>query len=191
MSILKKTVTLAALIGLTTLSQAALYNIDPGHANARFYIDHFGTSTNSGAFTGLTGIVDYTPEQKKGFVGITIPISSLSVGFKPFEKHLKSADFFDVEKYPTAYFKSTNWQFNGDKVAAVTGDLTMVGETHPVTLVAKQFNCYDSPILNKQVCGGDFEATIDRTLWGIDTYALPNQPNNVKLVIQIEAALAE
>lgn len=185
---------MATLAGLATLSvsaNAATYEIDPHHTHARFAVDHFGTSTNAGGFYNLTGVVEYEPEAKKGFVGITIPMGSLSTNIKAFDKHLKSADFFNVEKYPTAYFKSTEWQFDGDKVKAVKGDLTLLDQTHPVTLKATKFNCYDSPMLETQVCGGDFETTIDRTKWGIDTYTDGGMMKNIKLKIQIEAGLKD
>lgn len=194
MKLLKKSLSLAALVGLGTLSvagNAATYEIDPNHANARFSVNHFGTSTNAGGFYGLTGIVQYQPEAKKGFVGVTIPIGSLETGNKAFNKHLKSADFFNAEKFPTAYFKSTEWQFDGNKVKAVKGDLTLLDQTHPVTLTATNFNCYDSPMLETQVCGGDFETTIDRTKWGMNTYTDGGMMKDIKLKIQIEAGLKD
>lgn len=194
MNLIQKTLTVATLVGLGALSvnaNAAIYEIDPLHANARFSIDHFGTTTNAGGFYGLTGVVDYSPEKKQGFVGVTIPMNSLTTNVKPFDKHLKSADFFNVEKYPTAYFKSTKWEFDGDKVKSVKGELTMLDQTHPVTLTATKFNCYDNPILETKTCGGDFETTIDRTQWGINTYTDGGMMKNVKLKIQIEAGLKD
>ena len=67
------------------------------------------------------------------------------------------------------------------------GALTMVGKTQPLTLKANQFNCYTSPIFKREVCGGDFEATLQRSQWGIN-YGLPMvAPDNVRLVVQVEA----
>ncbi|PNK60921.1 YceI family protein [Psychrobacter sp. FDAARGOS_221] len=190
MKLLKNTVTLAVLAGLGTFgfaANAATYEIDSDHANVRFYVDHFGTTTNSGGFYGISGVLEYAPEEQKGFAGITIPMGSLETGFKPFTKHLRSADFFNVEKYPSAYFQSTDWVFDGEKVKEVKGNLTLVGQTHPVTLTATKFNCYDNPILKKRSCGGDFETTIDRTKWGINTFADNGMMKDVKIVVQIEA----
>lgn len=178
----------SALLGLTAMtSQAEVYTIDPMHTAVRFSIDHMATSTNHGGFYEITGEVDFDANAKKGFVGITIPIASLDTNIKMFNEHLKSADFFNAKKYPTAYFKSTKWHFDGEKVSKIDGELTLLDKTHPVTLTAKKFNCYDNPILKAKSCGGDFETTIDRTKWGIDTYAnIPNM-RDVKLNIQIEA----
>ncbi|WP_435979448.1 YceI family protein [Psychrobacter sp. DM4] len=191
---LKRAIAITAISSLgmlSVLAHSAMYEIDPNHTAARFSVDHFGTSTNAGGFYGLTGIIDYQPEDEQGFVGITIPMGSLSTGLKAFDTHLKSADFFDVAKYPTAYFKSTEWQFDDGEVQTVKGDLTLHGQTHPVTLNATQFNCYDSPVLETKVCGGDFETTIDRTQWGITTYTDGGMMKDIKLVIQVEAGLKE
>ena len=173
---------------LSTLGHAATYELDPHHTAVRFSVDHFGTTTNAGGFYNLSGILEYAPKEKKGFVGITIPMGSLSTGIKAFDGHLKSADFFNVKEYPTAYFKSTKWEFDGDKVKAVKGDLTLLGKTHPVTLKATKFNCYDSPLLKAEACGGDFETTIDRTKWGINTFTDGGMMKDIKLVVQVEGS---
>ncbi len=81
------------------------------------------------------------------------------------DKHLQSANSLDAATHPKARFVSTRFhQFNGDKVSAVEGKLTLLGKNQPVTLKANQFNCFEIPRLKSEVCGGDFEATIDRTV---------------------------
>ena len=179
---------ISALAMLSTLGHAATYELDPKHTAVRFSVDHFGTSTNAGGFYNLSGNLEYAPEKQEGFIGLTIPMGSLSTGLKSFDGHLKSADFFNVKEYPTAYFKSTKWQFDGNKVKSITGDLTLLDETHPVTLTATKFNCYDSPVLETEACGGDFETTIDRTKWGIDTFTDGGMMKDIKLVIQVEGS---
>lgn len=183
------TTALASILAFSTMSAvAASYKIDENHANARFAIDHFGTTTNTGGFYMLSGNVEFDPAAKTGFVGVTIPMGTLETGNRTFNRHLKSADFFNVAEYPTAYFQSTKWNFTGNKVSSIDGELTLLGETAPVTLTATKFNCYDSPMLKTEVCGGDFETTIDRTNWGLDTYVDSGMTKDVKLNIQIEAA---
>ena len=66
---------------------------------------------------------------------------------------------FDAAKFPNHQVRGDKFNFNGDKVTEVTGTLTLLGKTQPVTLKATNFNCYDSPMLKREVCGGDFEAT--------------------------------
>ena len=168
-------------------SNSTSYKLDPNHANVRFAIDHFGTTTNTGGFYGLTGDMEYNPAKRMGIINVDIPVNSLNTGSEAFDKHLKSGDFFDAEKYPTANFKSTKFHFKNGKVTKVDGNLTLLGKTNPVSLKATKFNCYNSPMLNAQVCGGDFETTIDRTKWGMDTYVKMGFAKDVKLNIQVEA----
>lgn len=172
----------------TTNKSSTNYKIDPNHANVRFAIDHFGTTTNQGGFYGLTGDMNFDAAKKVGNIDINIPMNSLDTGNERFTNHLKSAEFFNAEKYPTANFKSTKFYFKNGKVSQVDGNLTMLGKTKPVSLKATKFNCYDSPMLKAKVCGGDFETTIDRTQWGMDSYVKMGFSKNVKLNVQIEAA---
>lgn len=184
-----KSVLLASvLMAVTTVATATEYKIDPYHTNVKFETDHFGTSTNTGGFYGLEGVVQFDLAKKEGSVDINIPMSSLLSTSTRYTTHLLSADFFNQEKFPAARFTSTKFNFDGDKVSSVEGNLTLLGQTHPVELKAERFNCYDSPMLKTQVCGGDFVATINRTKWGL-TYATHSEKSKqVALKIQVEAA---
>ncbi|PTT16379.1 polyisoprenoid-binding protein [Acidovorax sp. HMWF029] len=168
-------------------AQAANYAIDPTHTFVTFEIGHFGASTNRGRFDKKQGAVEFDRAAKTGKVDITIDTTSVNTGTPAFDKHLQSADLFDTAKHPTIKFVSDKISFNGDKVSEVTGQLTLLGKTAPVTLKATQFNCYDSPMLKREVCGGDFETTIDRTQWGMNYGVEWGFPKNVRLVVQIEA----
>ena len=184
---------LASCIGS---SHAATYLLEPNNTNARFEIDHFNTSTNTGGFYNITGQLQYDPRAKTGSVALVIPINSLNTGNAAFDTVLKSPDFFDVEKFPLASFTSTKWHFAdtdvkgkaSSDVARVDGNLTMHGITNPITLTATKFNCYFSFIAKGSVCGGDFTTTIDRTKWGMSKYTLLGITEEVTLNIQIEAA---
>ena len=178
----------AAATALTAgAAQAANYAIDPTHTFVTFEISHFGASTNRARFDKKQGTVEFDRAAKTGKVDITIDTTSVNSGTPQFDKHLQSADLFDAAKHPTIKFVSDKFTFNGDKVSEVTGQLTLLGKTAPVTLKATQFNCYDSPMLKREVCGGDFETTIDRTQWGMNYGVDWGFPKNVRLVVQIEA----
>ncbi|MDD2178826.1 YceI family protein [Acidovorax sp. D2M1] len=178
----------AAATALTAgAAQAATYAIDPTHTFVTFEISHFGATTNRARFDKKQGAVEFDRAAKTGKVEISIDTTSVNSGTPPFDKHLQSADLFDAAKHPTIKFVSDKFSFNGDKVSEVTGQLTLLGKTAPVTLKATQFNCYDSPMLKREVCGGDFEATIDRTQWGMNYGVEWGFPKNVRLVVQIEA----
>ncbi|KAH1281691.1 hypothetical protein KXX11_004173, partial [Aspergillus fumigatus] len=97
------------------------------------------------------------------------------------------ADLFNVAQFPTFKFVGDKFTFDGDKVTSVAGELTLLGKTLPVTLKANQFNCYQSPMLKREVCGGDFETTIDRTQWGMNYGIDWGFPKNVHILAQVEA----
>ena len=177
----------AATVMTAGAAQAATYAIDPTHTFVTFEISHFGATTNRGRFDKKQGSVEFDRAAKTGKVDITIDTTSVSTGTPQFDKHLQSADLFDAAKHPTIKFVSDKFSFNGDKVSEVAGQLTLMGKTAPVTLKATQFNCYDSPMLKREVCGGDFETTIDRTQWGMNYGVEWGFPKNVRLVVQIEA----
>ena len=179
--------TLAALSMGTAQAQSATYVLDPTHTFVTFEIGHFGTSTNRGRFDKKEGTVQFDRAGKTGKVDLTIDATSISTGTPPFDKHLQSADLFNAAKFPTIQFSADQFRFNGDKVSEVAGKLTLLGQTHPVTLKANTFNCYQSPMLKREVCGGDFETTIDRTQWGMDYGVSFGMPKTVRLIVQAEA----
>jgi polyisoprenoid-binding protein YceI len=170
-----------------TLAEPATYVVEPTHTFVTYEISHFGTSTNRGRFDKKDGKVTLDLAAKTGKVDISFEIASVNTGVAMMDKHLQSDDFFSAEKFPKARFVGDKFSFSGDKVSSVSGMLTMRDKTHPVTLKAVGFNCYQNQMIKREVCGGDFEATIDRTQWDIN-YGLDwGFPKNVKLVIQVEA----
>jgi polyisoprenoid-binding protein YceI len=186
---MKKFAIAAALFAAFAGAQAApaTYAIDPTHTFVTFEISHFGTSTNRGRFDKKEGSVQFDRAGKAGKVEITIDTTSINSGTGPFDSHLKSAEILDAAKHPTAKFVGDKFSFNGDKVSEIAGTLTMMGKTNPVTLKALNFNCYESPMLKREVCGGDFEATITRSQYGLNYGLNWGFPDAVKLIIQVEA----
>jgi polyisoprenoid-binding protein YceI len=186
---MKTTVAAAACLLLFGAAQAqtATYTIEPTHTFVSFEISHFGTSTNRGRWDKKEGTVQFDRAAKTGRVELSIDMTSINTGVAPFDGHLKSKDFFNVAEHPVAKFVGDKFNFAGDKVTSVEGTLTLLGKSNPVTLQAKQFNCYTNPFFKREVCGGDFEATIARSQWGM-VYGMPVvAPDNVRLVIQVEA----
>lgn len=186
---MKKTL-LAASLALAAAgahAEAATYSVDPTHTFVTFEADHFGTSTNRGRFDKKEGTVQFDRAGKTGKVELTIDMASINTGVGPFNKHLQSPDFFNVAQHPTAKFVADKFSFDGDKVTQVSGTLTMLGKTHPVTLKANRFNCYMNPMLKREVCGGDFETTIQRSQWGVNYGLNMGMQDNVRLVVQVEA----
>ncbi len=171
----------------TAQAQAATYKIDDDHTYATFAIDHFGASVNRARFDTVTGTVQFDKAAKAGKIDIAVDVKSVYSGSKGFDEHLLTAEFFDAAKHPTMRFVSDKLVFQGDKLVEVPGQLTLLGKTQPVTLKAQQFACYPNPMVKTEACGGDFEAVIDRTQWGMNAMVDMGMPKNVKITATIEA----
>lgn len=179
-------VVLATLVAGTAYAAPENYTIDSTHTFPSFEIGHMGFSTQRGRFNKTTGSIVLDRAAKKATVDISIDANSISTGLDKLEAHLRAEDFFDTAKYPTITFKSTGARFNGDKLASVSGNLTLHGVTKPVTLTVTSFFCGPNPVYKKDACGADAVATIKRSDFGIN-YALPAVSDEVKLLIQVEA----
>jgi polyisoprenoid-binding protein YceI len=184
-----KLISAAACLALAGFAHAetATYAVDPTHTFANFEIGHMGTSTLRGRFDKKEGTVQIDRAGKTGKVDLTIDTTSISTGVAPFDGHLKSKDFFDVATFPTARFTGDKFSFDGDKLTAVSGTLTLLGKSVPVTLTASRFNCYMNPLFKREVCGGDFETTLQRSQWGMSYGVQMGAPDNVRLLVQVEA----
>jgi polyisoprenoid-binding protein YceI len=127
--------TLTAVAALALPAAAAeTYQIDASHSVAAFTVRHMLVSNVRGELGPITGTVVYDPaDPTKSTVEATIDVTGITTRDAKRDGHLKSADFFDVAKFPTATFKSTKVEKDGDKLK-VTGDLTLRGVTKPVVL---------------------------------------------------------
>lgn len=183
----------AALIVMAGLGLAnacaaqASYKIDPDHTNATFAIDHHGASVNRARFDEVSGTVSFDKAARSGAVDITVQVRSVYSGSKGFDQHLLAPDLFDVAAHPTMRFVSERLVFDGDRLIEVPGQLTLRGQTHPITLKANQFTCYANRRAKTEACGGDFEAVIDRTRWGMNYMVDAGMPRTVKITATIEA----
>lgn len=179
---------LFAALSCTSADAAPVRHVvEPDHTFVYFEVKHFDTSTVRARFDRIDGFVVVDTAAKRGEADITIDTASVSSGSAAFDENLRGANFFDVERYPTARFHSTDFRFYGNRVAALSGELTLLGKTLPVRLDASNFNCYDSPIEKARVCGGDFETSIERSRWGMNWGIDRGVPDRIRLLIQIEA----
>ena len=167
-------------------AQPVHYDVEPTHAFVHFDVLHSGTSTNRARFDTVEGSIMLDRQEKTGEANIIVYPGSVNTGIDSYNDHLRNADFLNAAAFPTATFHGTDFSFEDDKVTAVSGTLTFLGKTQPITLHAERFNCYDSPRAEAEVCGGDFSATMQRSDFGM-TYGLPGIPDEVRLFIQIEA----
>lgn len=113
---------------------AGTWTIDPAHSSAQFVVRHMMVSNVRGEFAKLTGTVEFDPNDvTRSKVEATIDVATISTREPKRDEHLKSADFFDVSKYPTIVFRSKSVDKSGEGFK-VTGDLTIRGVTREVVL---------------------------------------------------------
>jgi polyisoprenoid-binding protein YceI len=114
-------------------AQSTAWTIDPAHSSVNFTVRHLGVSNVHGSLMGVKGTIQFNDKDiTKSSVDATIDTTTVSTGVEARDKHLKSPDFFEVDKYPTLAFKSTSLTKNGDKLQ-LSGDLTLHGVTKPIT----------------------------------------------------------
>jgi polyisoprenoid-binding protein YceI len=111
------------------------WKIDPAHTNVEFSVRHLMIATVKGRFTDVSGTVKIDEaDLSRSEIDVTINVASIDTREQQRDAHLRSADFFDVEKYPTMTFRSTRVEPGQDGRLTVVGDLTIRGITKPVTL---------------------------------------------------------
>ena len=169
-------------------SLATEYNIDASHTYASFEIDHLGFSTQRGQFNRSSGIVEFDPEGKTGRIDITIDAASLDTGFALRDDVLRGDTWFKVKDFPNILFRSQKLVFTDDKLSAVDGTLTMLGEVRPMQLDISRFKCGFNLAKRKQGCGADAVGVLRRSEFGLDN-GLPFIGDEVRLRIQVEAYL--
>lgn len=178
---------LIALGAATSAARAEVYVGDPGHTFASFETGHLGISWIRGRFNRTpTARVTLDRAAKKGSIDVVIDSASIDTGHETRDKHLRSSDYLDVEKFPSITFKSGNLQFNGDALTGADGELTIVGVARPVHLKVNSFRCIPHPVNKREMCGADASLAIKRSEWGLKRGAT-GIGDEVKISIQIEA----
>jgi polyisoprenoid-binding protein YceI len=123
------------------MPQVGTWSIDPAHSVAEFKVRHMMISNVKGHFSGITGSLRLNEvDVTKSAVEASIEAASLSTRDPQRDAHLKSADFLDVEKFPTLSFRSTRATRNEDGELKVTGDLTIHGVTRSVVFAVESFS---------------------------------------------------
>jgi polyisoprenoid-binding protein YceI len=181
----------AAGLALAAVPAAAEpYEIDPAHTHILFVVSHLGFSNTHGEFLEFDGEFDLDPDApENSSISMTIDAASLDTAHDERDAHLRNADFFNVEEFPEITFETTGVEVTGEDTAQLTGDLTMLGVTRPVTLDVVLNAMGDHPFQDKTVAGFTATGTVDRTEFGM-TYGAPAVGEQVEITIEMEASPA-
>lgn len=178
----------AAVLCLGSLpAQAATehYVIDKGHSSVLFRIQHLGVSYTHGRFNDFNGAFSVNDaDLSQASVEIDISTESVDTNNEERDKHLRNKDFFDVENHPSMGFKSTRIEKGGEGVYRVTGNLTLLGTTRPVTIRMQKIGEADDPWGNHRV-GFDSQVVIKRSEFGMK-HMIPMIGDEVYVTLGIE-----
>lgn len=175
--------------------ETARYDVDPDHSTIGFSVDHMVVSKTRGQFMEYTGFIEMDPDAKTvKTIEATIKTPSITTNHQKRDTHLKSPDFFDVEKYPTMAYKMKSYHKNGDGYMAV-GDLTLHGVTKEITLLGN-FNGVNKDPWGNTRAGFTAEGKVNRKDFGINwNKALDNGGvivgNEVLIKLDVEAIKAK
>ncbi len=177
----------AVLFANPAAAQVEKYSFDKAHTQIVFSVNHLGFSNSMGKFLNYDGHFTFdraTPENSS--IEVSIKTDSIEMNDQKWNDHMKNEDFFNVEKFPTMDFKSTAITVTGENSADITGDLTILGVTKPVTMSVVHNKSDAHPFApDRFVAGFSATAKIKRSDFGMN-YGLPAVGDDVEIRIEVE-----
>ena len=168
------------------LAEAERYELDKGHTFITFEVSHIGFAWIPGSFNDFSGSFTYDPDNRSNSSAeFTIKTASIDTEHAKRDKHMRSAEFFNVSKYPEATFRSTSYEPTGDNTAVMRGDLTIKDTTREVEFQVRELAGRIDPWDNFRR-GFAAETEIDMRDFNIDEYGLPEVSQIVELRIAVE-----
>lgn len=179
-------------VKLTAQETSGVYEFDRAHSSIGFRIKHLGLAEVPGNFTDYTGVIKYDgADVTKSSVEFTAKVVSINTGIEARDKHLRTADFFEAEKYPEMTFKSTKIEKKGDNSFVAIGDFTLKGVTKQISLPFTvngflkderggiKMGASALTTINRQDYGLTWGKVLDNGVLALD--------NNVSVNLQVEA----
>lgn len=182
------TLSAVLLAGVSAFAQTSSWVIDSNHSQVNFQIRHMGVSNVRGSISGVTGTILWDEKNpEKSSVEATIDAKTVTTNNEKRDAHLKSPDFFNVEKFPTLTFKSTSVTRANGKLQVI-GDLTLAGVTKSVTLTVDGPSAPQKGMSGKMVTGLSATGTLKRSDFNFGSkFAAPMLGDDVEFTIDMEA----
>jgi polyisoprenoid-binding protein YceI len=163
--------------------------IDPAHSSIEAIVRHLVIARVKGRFLSYSGLVHVAEDPLQSWAEVTIDAASIDTGEPQRDEHLRSADFLDVKRYPTIDFKTTFLSKTGRGKFQAGGDLTMRGQTHPVSVDCEYKGLVTDPWGNERLIV-TAESEFDRTRWGLNwNQALEAGGLVVSTEVQVQAEI--
>jgi polyisoprenoid-binding protein YceI len=178
-----------------TVVPKGVWRVDAAHSKVGFAVKHMGVATVRGEFGEFDGTLEIGDDLSGSHASGTVKAASVDTNQEGRDTHLRSADFFEVDKYPEISFNSTKIEQVDDETVKITGDLTMHGETHPIELKAELGGVEVGPEGEKRT-GLEVTGSLNRSEWEMKFNAALGSGNvvvsdKVKLTLDIAAVLDE
>jgi polyisoprenoid-binding protein YceI len=189
MKLVKLAAVALALAAPFAMAQTSTWKSDPAHSEVDFTIKHLAVSNVHGRLGHVDATVSYDEKDiTKSTVKATIDMTGINTGESARDNHLKSPDFFDVAKFPTATFESTSVEKGGAGLK-ITGNLTIKGVTKPVVLDVEGPGVPVTGMDKKQHAGFSATTTIHRADWGVGSgFGSAVLGDDVKITIDLDVA---
>jgi polyisoprenoid-binding protein YceI len=175
----------------TAIATTTTYSIDKAHSEVTFQVRHLLTKVR-GRFADFNGTIEYDEQNpERSQVNVEVQAASVDTNERDRDGHLRSAEFFDVEKIPTLTFRSTSIQRSAEDAFAVTGDLTIHGITRPVRFDVLLLGKAKDPWGNERIAF-EAETTVNRKDFGL-TWNAPIETggflvgDDVKISLSVQA----
>jgi len=188
---------LASILLAAAPALASEWKIDPVHSGANFRVRHLGISNVDGVLGPITGMIHMDDKDvTKSSVDVSIDVTQISTQNAQRDGHLKSPDFFDVAKFPTAMFKSTKVEKAGKGKLKITGDLTMHGISKPVTLAVEGPSAQVKDMMGMTRVAMTATTTLNRKQWDLNWNKVMTGgellvSDEVQVTLPIEATLED
>jgi polyisoprenoid-binding protein YceI len=170
-------------------ARAALFMVDGSNSSASFHVGYWGHGIVKGVLSRLSGKVELDVTTKEGGGDIVFDMTMVETGNAITNRFIKSGNVFDIEKFPSMTFRATRFDYDGERLMAVNGDLTLHGVTRAIRLEARQFACADVAVADaaRQFCHGEFTTVVYRSHFGMNRFRLLVNDDvliNVNLVLE-------
>jgi polyisoprenoid-binding protein YceI len=149
-----------------TLIPTGTWTVDPAHSNVEFQVKHLGIATVRGAFNAFEGALEIGEDVSNAKAYGTVQVGSVDTNEEQRDAHLRSADFFDADTHPQLTFHSTAIKPIDGETFEISGDMTIRGETRPITLRAEVAGTETDPWGNERV-GLEITGQLSRADYGM------------------------
>jgi len=160
--------------------------VDADLTRVRFAVEYLGFATAHGRFGRTSGTIDVDAQQRVEHVDLAIDTGSVDMGWDLRDAFVRSEVMFDVQRFPTLRFRSTQVSYAGARLVSVDGDLTLRGVTRPVRLDVARIECAIGPADGQQTCSAAVTGRISRRAFGMD-FAYPLIGDEVDLDFEVTA----